>query len=82
MGAGDIPVGAGTSACRCYEEYLRLVTQSAASLSNGGLPMATVSVGGVEGLRLPDLTVLVNQTAEHARNCRVLNLRAAMVPVR
>jgi hypothetical protein len=44
--------------------------------------MATVSVGGVEGLRLPDLTVLVKQTAEHARNCRVLNLRAAMVPVR
>jgi hypothetical protein len=42
--------------------------------------MATASIGGLDGLRLPDLLVLVKQTAERARNCRVLNPRAAMVP--
>jgi hypothetical protein len=42
--------------------------------------MATTSIGGLDGLGLQDLLVLVKQTAERARNCRVLNPRAAMVP--
>jgi hypothetical protein len=42
--------------------------------------MATASIGGLDALRLPDLLVLVKQAAERARNCRVLNSRAAMFP--
>ncbi|MHB8502589.1 MAG: hypothetical protein ACYDCG_12610 [Candidatus Acidiferrales bacterium] len=42
--------------------------------------MATASINGPEVLRLPDLLLLVKQTAERARNCRVLNPRALMVP--
>jgi len=42
--------------------------------------MATASPGGLEGLRLADLLVLVKQTAEQARNLRVHNPCAAMVP--
>jgi hypothetical protein len=38
------------------------------------------AIGGLEGLRFPDLLVLVTQTAERAPNCRVLNPRVAMVP--
>jgi len=42
--------------------------------------MATASISGLEGSRLPDLLLLVKQTAECARNRRVLNPRAAMAP--
>ena len=42
--------------------------------------MATASIGGQEGLRLPDLLVLIKHTAECARNRRVLDPRAAIVP--
>ncbi len=42
--------------------------------------MATAPIGGLESLRLPDLLVLVRQTAEWARNRRVLDPRAAIVP--
>jgi hypothetical protein len=42
--------------------------------------MATASIGSLQGLRLPDLLVLVKQAAEKARICRMLNPRAAMVP--
>jgi hypothetical protein len=42
--------------------------------------MATASPGGLEALRLADLLVLVKQTAEQARNLRVRNPCAAMVP--
>jgi len=42
--------------------------------------MAIASINGPEVLRLPDLLLLVKQTAERARNCRVLNPRALMVP--
>jgi hypothetical protein len=44
------------------------------------LPMAMSSLNSKEALRLPDLLVLVKQTAECARNHRVLDSRAAMVP--
>ena len=40
--------------------------------------MATASIGGLEGLRLPDLLVLIKQTAECARSRRVLDPRAAI----
>ena len=42
--------------------------------------MSTASIGGLEGLRLPDLLVLIKQTAECARNRRVLDPCAAIVP--
>ena len=42
--------------------------------------MATASLSGLEGSRLPELLVLIKQTAEWARNRRVLNPREAMVP--
>jgi hypothetical protein len=42
--------------------------------------MATAPIGGLEGMRLPDLLVLIKQTAEWARNRRVLDPRAAIVP--
>lgn len=42
--------------------------------------MATASISGLDGLGLQDLLVLVKQTAERARNCRVLNPQAAMAP--
>jgi hypothetical protein len=42
--------------------------------------MATASIGGLEGLRLPDLLVLIKQTAEGARSRRVLDPRAEIVP--
>ena len=43
--------------------------------------MAIASLSGLEEvLRLPDLLLLVKQTAECARNRRVLNPRAVMVP--
>ena len=42
--------------------------------------MATASIGDLEGLRLPDLLVLIKQTAECARSRRVLDPRAAVVP--
>lgn len=41
--------------------------------------MATASISGLEGLRLPDLLVLIKQTAERARSQRVLNPRATIV---
>ena len=40
--------------------------------------MATASLSGLEGSRLSDLLLLVKQTAECARNRRVLNPSAAM----
>jgi hypothetical protein len=42
--------------------------------------MATTSLSGLDGSRLPDLLLLVKQTAECARNRRMLNSSAAMVP--
>jgi hypothetical protein len=42
--------------------------------------MATASIGVQEGLHLPDLLVLLKQTAERARKRRVLDPRAAIVP--
>jgi hypothetical protein len=42
--------------------------------------MATASIGGEQGLHLPDLLVLIKQTAEWARNRRVLHPCAAIVP--
>jgi hypothetical protein len=42
--------------------------------------MATASISGLDGLGLEDLLVLVKQTAERARKCRVLNPQAPMVP--
>lgn len=42
--------------------------------------MATASISSLDGLGLQDLLVLVKQTAESARKCRVLNPQAAMVP--
>jgi hypothetical protein len=42
--------------------------------------MTTTSIGSLDGLGLHDLLLLVKQTAERARNSRVLNPRAAMVP--
>lgn len=42
--------------------------------------MATASIGGQEGWHLPDLLVLIKHTAECARNRRVLDPRAAIVP--
>ena len=42
--------------------------------------MAAASISGVDGVGLQDLLVLVKQTAERARKCRVLNPQAAMVP--
>jgi hypothetical protein len=42
--------------------------------------MATASISGMDGVDLQDLLVLVKQTAERARKCRVLNPQAAMVP--
>lgn len=41
--------------------------------------MATASIGSLEGLRLPDLLVLIKQTAECARSQRVRNPRATIV---
>lgn len=38
----------------------------------------TTSLSGLEGLRLPDLLVLIKQMAERARNRRLLSPRAAM----
>lgn len=40
--------------------------------------MATAHIGGLEGLRLPDLLVLIKQTAECARSRRVLDPRAVI----
>jgi hypothetical protein len=76
---GIFPLAQGLTHSRCQEGYLREVAQSAASFPTGGLPMATASIGGLEGLRLPDLLVLIKQTAECARSQRVLNPRATMV---
>src|SRR4029077_10205727 len=42
--------------------------------------MATASIGGLEGSRLPDLLVLIKQTAECARSRRVHDPRAAILP--
>jgi hypothetical protein len=42
--------------------------------------MAAASIGGQEGLRLSDLLVLIKQTAERARNRRVLDPRATILP--
>jgi hypothetical protein len=42
--------------------------------------MATASIRGLEGLRLPELLVLIKQTAEYARSRRVLDPRARIVP--
>jgi len=42
--------------------------------------MATASINGLDGVGLQDLLVLIKQTAERARKCRVLNPRAVMVP--
>jgi hypothetical protein len=42
--------------------------------------MATASLSGLEVLRLPDLLILVRQTAESARSRRVLDPRARMIP--
>jgi hypothetical protein len=42
--------------------------------------MATASLSGLEVLRLPDLLVLVKQTAERARSRRVLDSSAIMIP--
>jgi hypothetical protein len=62
------------------KEHSDTVVQSAASFFNGGLGMATTSLGGFKVLRLPELLVLIKGTAEWARNRRVLNPREAMVP--
>ena len=40
--------------------------------------MATGSFGNLESLRLPDLLVLIKQTAEYARSRRVIDARAAI----
>jgi hypothetical protein len=42
--------------------------------------MATASLSGLPVPRLPDLLILVKRTAEWARNLRLQNLRAAMIP--
>jgi hypothetical protein len=42
--------------------------------------MATTSLSGLEGSQLPDLLLLVKQTAECARKRRLLNPSAAIVP--
>jgi len=42
--------------------------------------MATATLSGLEVLRLPDLLVLVKQTAERARSRRVLDPSAVMIP--
>ena len=42
--------------------------------------MATASLSGLEGLRLPELLVLIKRTAEWARNRRVHNPHEAIVP--
>lgn len=42
--------------------------------------MATTSLSGLEGSHFPDLLLLVKQTAECARNRRVLNPGAEMAP--
>jgi hypothetical protein len=42
--------------------------------------MAIATLSGLEVLRLPDLLVLVKQTAECARSRRVLDPRAIMIP--
>ncbi len=41
--------------------------------------MATASISDLDGVGLQDLLVLVKQTAERARKCRVRNPQAAMV---
>lgn len=41
--------------------------------------MATASISGMDGVGLQDLLVLVKQTAERARKCRLFNPQAAMV---
>ena len=41
--------------------------------------MAAAATGGLEALRLPDLLVLIKQTAECARSRRVLDPRATIV---
>ena len=42
--------------------------------------MATTTLSGLPVLRLPDLLVLIKRTAERARNLRLQNLAAAMIP--
>jgi hypothetical protein len=42
--------------------------------------MATTSISGLDGVGLQDLLVLVKQTAERARKCRMLNPQAVMIP--
>lgn len=42
--------------------------------------MAAASISGLDGVGLQDLLVLVKQTAERARNYRVLNPQTAMAP--
>ena len=41
--------------------------------------MAAAAIGGLEASRLPDLLVLIKQTAECARSRRVLDPRATIV---
>jgi len=62
-----------------YQRSSHSVAQSAASFLNGGPLMATTSRSGLEVLRLPELLVLIQRTAEWARNRPVLNPREAMV---
>jgi hypothetical protein len=42
--------------------------------------MATASLSGLEAMRLPDLLVLIKQTAECLRSRRVLDPSAIMIP--
>jgi hypothetical protein len=58
----------------------KVLAHSAGSFLNGGQPMATASISGLDDLGLQDLLVLVKQTAERARNSRVLDPQAAMAP--
>ena len=58
----------------------RVKSRRVPSFPNGGLSMATASLSGLEVLRLPDLLVLIKQTAERARSRHVLDPSAVMIP--